>query len=267
MVKIDLKSKSSKKGFQPKKSKQTAPKVSAPLRSAIKAIAKAELETKYSGETILNNTLVQAGASVPGGLIRMLPGVAGGTGDNERIGDKIEPVRAITRWVVHFKNNVSNTFEDLQYNLLVLQVKGAKTATAVAGLTANTLLRNGTGGNTDPAVGVFSQQQFIEEVNNYPVNTDQFTILKHFKHRFAKGSYDVTGAPGVNATSQIANASPCVTFEYSWKPPKLDYNSNLDVLPTNHYPVFIHWVSVNDGGAYGGNLFYGVRTDLYYKDA
>ena len=95
-----------------------------------------------------------------------------------------------------------------------------KNGAALATVPANTLLRNGAGGNIDPAVGAFSQNQFIEQVNHYPVNTDQYTVLKHFKHRFAKGSYDITGVPGAAATGQIANSPPCVTFEYSWKPPR-----------------------------------------------
>lgn len=242
-------------------------KVSPPARAAIKAVIKSQMETKYVGETVWANQLVAAGASVPGNLNRLFPQVAQGAGDNQRVGDRIEPIRATARWTVHFQNGLSNNFEDLQYNLVVLVVKGAKTGAAVAGTPANTLLRNGTGGNVDPTLGGFTQPQFIEQVNHYPINTDQFTVLKHFKHRFAKGSYDITGVPGAQATSQIANGNPCVTFTYSWKPPTLDYNSNVDVLPTNHYPVFIHWVSVNDGGAYSGNLYYGLRTDLFYKDA
>jgi len=241
--------------------------ISRPLRAAIKAVAKSQMETKYVGETIFAQTLVAAGASVPANLNRMLAQVAQGSADDQRIGDRIEPVRATTRWTVHFQNGVSTNFEDLQYNLLVLSVKGVKNGLSLAGVLPNTLLRNGAGGNVDPGIGVFSQNQFIEQVNHYPVNTDQFTVLKHFKHRFAKGSYDITGVPGAAATGQISNGPPCVTFSYTWVPPTLDYNTAVDTLPTNHYPVFIHWVSVNDAGAYSGNLVYGCRTDLFYKDA
>jgi len=265
------------KGFKPK-SKSKVAVAKAPIvtvgkaaATAIRAIAKStmkkELETKYVADELANNILVTAGASVPAGLIRMLPRVAQGLDDFNRIGDKIEPTSAITKWTVHFQNGVSTNFEDLQLNLLVLAVKGAKNSASVAQTPANSLLRNGQGGNTDPTVGAFTQNQFIEQVNHYPVNTDQFTVLRHFKHRFAKGSYDITGVPGVAASTQIAREPPCVTFTYKWKPPPLIYNSTLDVLPTNHYPVYILWVSVNDAGAYSGNLVHGCRTDLYFKDA
>jgi len=195
----------------------------------------------------------------------MLPGVASGVGDSQRLGDKIEPVSATTRWTVHWLNGVSTNFEDLQLNLLVLSVKGAKTQPLVAGIPAGGLLKNGVGGTADP--NGFTQVQFIEEVNHYPVNTDQYTVLKHFKRRFAKGSYDITGVAGANATSQNAIEKPCVTFTYRWKPPTLLYNQIADTLPSNHYPVYVIWVSVSDGGAYSGNLAHGCRTDLFFKDA
>lgn len=225
------------------------------------------MEIKYSGATLVGNTIVTAGTSTPVGLLRMLPGVASGVGDNQRLGDKIEPTSAVTRWTVHWSNGISNNFEDLQLNIMVLSVKGAKTQPLVAAVPGGALLRNGTGGTTDPTVGAFTQPQFIEEVNHYPVNTDQYTLLKHFKRRFAKGSYDVTGVPGANASSQNAIEKPCVTFTYRWKPPTLLYNQIADTLPSNHYPVYVIWVSVSDGGAYSGNLAYGCRTDLFYKDA
>lgn len=242
-------------------------RVSGPMKRAIQQVARKQMETKYVGETTLANALITAGASTPAGLIRMLPRVASGVGDNQRLGDKIEPTRATTRWTIHFQNGVSNAFEDLQINLLVLSVKGAKTLQSVANVPGQSLLRNGSGGNTDPSVGTFTQNQFIEEVNHYPVNTDQYTVLKHFRKRFAKGSYDVTGPPGANATSQIAVEKPCVTFSYSWRPPTLLYNQIADTLPSNHYPVYIVWCSVSDGGPYSGNLYHACRTDMFYKDA
>lgn len=260
-----------KKSMKPRRPRARKPAqasvVSAPLREAIKRVTKGQMETKYSGETFAANTIVTAGISTPAGLLRMLPSVGSGVGDNQRLGDKIEPTSATTRWTIHWSNGISNNFEDLQVNLIVLSVKGAKTQPLVAGVPGNALLKNGTGGTTDPTLGGFTQPQFIEEVNHYPVNTDQYTVLKHFKRRFAKGSYDVTGPPGANASTQCAIEKPCVTFTYRWKPPTLLYNQIADTLPSNHYPVYVIWCSVNDGGAYSGNLAYGVRTDLFYKDA
>lgn len=143
------------KGIHKGAAKKTA-RVSKPLKRAIKAIARSEQETKYVGETIFAQQLVTAGASVPGNLNRMLAQVTQGTDEAQRLGDKIMPVRATTRWTVHFQNGVSTNFEDLQYNLIILAVKGVKNGAALATVPANSLLRNGAGGVTDPAVGVFS---------------------------------------------------------------------------------------------------------------
>ena len=115
--------KTTMKAGRPVRKAMAKPMVSRPLRAAIKAVAKSQMETKYVGETIFAQQLVTAGASVPGNLNRMLAQVAQGNADNQRIGDKIEPVRATTRWTVHFQNAVSTNFEDLQYNLIILAVK------------------------------------------------------------------------------------------------------------------------------------------------
>jgi len=153
----------------------------------------------------------------------------------------------------------------------VLAVKGCGTAAAVAALPAKQLLRTGAGINCDPDAGVFNQYEFLEQVNHYPVNTEQYTVLKHFKHRFAKGSYDINGPPGTNGTTQICITPPSHTFQYSWVPPTLKYGTDPTgvptLLPTNHYPVYIMWATTNDGGPYQGLLYYGFRTDLWYKDA
>jgi len=228
-------------------------------------------ETKYVSEYIAQNQLVTAGASVPGNLNRMIVGIAQGTADNERIGDKINPVRAVTRITVHFQATPSGgpngPFSDVEVHCLVLAVKGARTSATVALTPANTLLKLGNGANGDPSVGTYTQTAFIENINHLPVNTDQFTVLKKYKHRFAKGDFDLNGPASAAAGAQRSVTSPCHTFTYGWKPPALDYNDSADVFPTNHYPVYIMWVSALDGGPYSGNVTYGTQTQMYFKDA
>lgn len=243
-------------------------KVSRPLRNAIKSVAKSQIETKYVGDYIVATRQITAGASVPANLYGMLPQLTQGLGDSQRVGDKIEPIGCRATWTVYFKSQAAIDFQDLQYNLLVLTAKSAKTAAALATLAPNTLLRLGNGTNTDPATGAYTQNQFIENINHLPVNTDQWTVLKHFKHRFVKGSYDINGPPvtAVN-TTVIAPHPTCVTFRYSWKPPTLKFLTGADVFPSNHYPVYIHWISMNDGGAYAGGLYFGFRSEILYKDA
>jgi len=247
-------------------------RISKPMKSAIQKIVRKNIETKYVAEYIAQNQGVTAGtAAVPTCLKRMIPQLPQGVADANRIAEKVTPVRANMDITVHFQSTptggTSGPCSDLEVHCLVLLVKGAKNAATVGQTPASTLLKNGTGGNFDPLVGSVSQAAFIEDVNHCPVNTEQFTVLRRFKHRFAKGDYDLNGPASGTGNAQKSVHTPCHTFRYSWKPPTLDYNSNLDVFPTNHYPVYVLWVSALDGGSYGGNVYYGARTEMYYKDA
>lgn len=246
-------------------------KVSPALTQAIQRVVSRNIETKYRAEYIAQNVGVVAGATIPADLKRIMPSIAQGTGDNERIGDKIEPVKAKCDITIHFQatpsGGTAGAYSDCEVHLLVLAVKGAKTAAQVATTAANTLLRDGNGGNTDPTLGAFTQVQFLENVNHFPVNTDQFTLLKRMTHRFAKGDYDINGPAAGSGGTQKCFASPKRTFTYQWKPPTLEYNSAVDTFPTNHYPVYVMWVTALDGGPYSGNIYYGARTELWYKDA
>lgn len=236
------------------------------IAQTVKAVLARQMETKYTAEDTVGNTLVPAGATTPANLQRMIPNISQGANDFNRIGDRIKPVRATCTWSVHY--NAANTqFQDVTVHLLVLTVKGAATAAAVAQIPATNLLKNGAGGYVDPDAAVFSQTQLMEHINNYPVNDSLYTVKRHFKKRFAKGSYDINGVPGANATSQIAVAQPLVNFKYSWKPPTLKYNSSAVTLPSNHYPVYVIWCTTNDGAPYPGLLSYGVRAELSFKDA
>ena len=236
------------------------------VAQVVKAVLARQLETKYVAEDIVGNTLLPAGATTPANLQRMIPNVQQGAGEFTRVGDRIKPVRCTTTWSVHY--NAANTqFQDVTVHLLVLIAKGATTAAAVAQLPATNLLKIGNGGNTDPDQAVYTQTQLMEHINNYPVNDALYTVKRHFKRRFAKGSYDVNGVPGANATSQIAVAQPLVNFKYSWTPPALKYNAAALTLPSNHYPVYVIWCTTNDGSPYPGLLSYGVRSEMKFKDA
>lgn len=249
--------------------KRKASKPSRPdstFASKVLAVINRKEETKYVAEDVLPAQAVLSTQTTPANLARILPNMSQGVGDFQRIGDQVVPVRARAMWVVNV-NGVNNDFQDITINLLVLRVKGASTAAAVAATPATKLLMAGNGNFVDPDSAVFTQQQMISYVNHYKLNTDQYTKLKHFKRRFANGSYGINGVPGANATSQIAIAQPMHTFTWSWVPPKLKYNGAGDLLPTNHYPVYLIWATTNDGGAYSGRLTYSLRTELFYKDA
>lgn len=261
------KGKAIRKVRAPPKARKALPvRASKGLKTTIARIVNSKIETKYVGQDIVGGALVTSGGPTPGILQGMLPAISQGVGDFQRTGERIQPVRATARFVVHF-NGSNNNFDDLTVHLLCLTVKGASTANAVAQIPRQTLLRGGLGANADPDPAVYTQTQLMEHVNHYPVNPELYTKHKWFRHRFAKGSYGINGVPGANATSQIAVNKPMVTFNYTWKPPTLKYNMAGDLLPSNHYPVYVIWVTTNDGSGYSGNLSYGLRTEMFFKDA
>lgn len=242
------------------------PRASKGLKRTIAKVVNSQLETKYVAQDLVGGALVTSGGTTPGILLQMLPALGQGGGDFQRNGVVVQPVRASCKWVVHF-NGANTNFDDMTVHLLILSVKGRQTANAVSQIVGPSLLRGGNGNYADPDPATYTQTQLMEHVNNYGINTEQYTRLKWFKKRFAKGSYGINGVPGANATSQIAVERPNVTFNYTWKPPTLKYLTGAPTLPTNHYPVYVIWATTNDGGAYSGNLSYGLRSEMFFKDA
>ena len=173
----------------------------------------------------------------------MLPSINQGAGDSDRVGDRIEPMRAKTMVTVHFQATPSGgagAFSDVDVHIIFLAVKGARAPTTVGATPAGTLLKTGLVVILTPSVGSASQTVFLESFNQCPVNTDQFTVLSRQTRRFAKGDYDINGPAGPTTSGPPkCNLSPKHTFTYNWKPPTLDYNATVDTFPTNHYPVFV----------------------------
>jgi len=233
----------------------------------VDAVINRHLETKYVAQDINLSVGVPSGQTTPAAFAaqQMLPALSQGAADNQRTGNSIQPTMARSYFTVHF-NALNTDFTDVTLNLLILHVKGAATAAAIAQVPAGQLLRIGNGLNTDPDATVYTQPQFLEHINRYGVNPEQYTVKKWFRRRFAKGSYDINGVPGANATSQNAINQPCHTFTYKWVPPQLDYQNGLATLPTNHCPVYAIWCTANDGTTYSGQLSWGLRTEMFFKD-
>lgn len=262
MVRIAFK----KKGFRPRRrvarKSKAVPKTFAKKVSAV--LARRE-ETKYVAEDIWASQAVFSSQATPASLYRMLPRLTQGTGDDQRIGDVIHPVRA--RSFIHYRLNATSNQFDATVNLIILQAKGAHTASAVAALPNDQLLKVGDGTNVDPTLA--SQVDMLTLVNHYPVNTEQYTVLKRIQFRISKGPGVINGAPGSASEGPNANMGlQQKVIQYNWKPPTLKYNVSTQNLPTNHYPVFITWATANDANALQGDMLnYTVRTELYYKDA
>jgi len=223
-------------------------------------------ETKYVANNIVQPAIaVPAGQVTPGNFARMLPFSTQGAGDFQRIGDKLNPIRCRTYWTVFPADTTLNLY-DITVNLVVVKVKGASTNVAIAATPGADFLRVGDGTTVDPNDP--NQESMLTLLNRYPVNTERYTVLKHFKHRFCKGPNNINGAVGVpNAPPTAGTPLPCKVFSYSWKPPTLLYDNAAATLPTNHYPTYLIWATANDASAYVGNVKFAVRSEMYFKDS
>lgn len=230
------------------------------------AVVNRKEETKYSGEWIYSAQILQPSVVVPGNLYRTLPGIAQGNGDNQRIGDSITPVRARVLFSVGFNTNSAYLVDQI-VNIWLLRPKGASTAAQVNAIPAATLLKVGDGTNRD--ANEPNQQLMVNELNRLPINTDQFTPLKHFQFRMAKGLGfpNSAGPPGAGDSPTTITHQPIKYLSYTYKPPTLKYNGAADTLPTNHYPVWCAWVTNVDGSTSQAQLNISVRGELYFKDA
>ena len=248
--------------------KRAAPKAKASFAKKVLAIVARKEETKMVAENILTPAVAIPGAqTTPANLARILPRLSQGVGDFQRVGDQIQPVRARTYWTVYPAETTLNLY-DITINLVVVKVKGAGTDLAVAATPGADFLRVGDGTNVDPNNP--NQESMLTLINRYPVNTERYTVLKHFRHRFCKGPNSINGpvgAAGNNAPPTAGPAAPTKVFTFSWKPPALKYDNSAASLPTNHYPCYLIWATANDASAVVGDVKFAVRSELYFKDA
>jgi len=245
---------------QRSKAARAAPKGA--FAKKVMSVVQKNAETKYSAENILVGTQVNAQAVTPVAFTRLLPQVGQGIGESQRVGDRIQPVRACA-YITYYLASTPNMF-DCTLNCVIVSVKGAASNVAVAATPAGQFLKDGTGLNVDPADP--NQTNMLTLVNNYAINNDQYTIHKWYKKRFAKGAGALNGPTAANEAGQGANTPSKQLIKFKWTPPTLKYDVAAASLPTNHYPVLLTWATANDGSALQAILFHSVRSELYFKD-
>jgi hypothetical protein len=228
------------------------------------AVVNRKSETKYTSSIPSLAVAISSAVNTPAGFTGLLPPISQGTGESQRIGDRVQPTFARSTFTFYL-SNTPNMF-DVTLHLVIVMVKGAGSAAAVGAVPAGSLLKVGTGVNADPNDP--NQTNMLSLVNHYPINTDQYTLCKWYKRRFAKGPGAINGAPAAAEAGQIANTASQQVIKYKWKPPTLKYDAAAASLPQNHYPVFVTWATANDGSALQGTVLnYSCRSEIYFKDA
>jgi len=236
------------------------------IAKVVKQVLARGQETKYVAETIIQASVVGQAAATPGAFFRLVPNLGQGNQDNQRIGDKVSPVRLVNRFIFNFPSDLQNN-QDIVVNLWIVKGKGAANQTAVAEVLPGQFLKVGNGNNADPTDA--NQPNMLQVVSTFPLNTDQYTKLKHYRFRMRRG----IGLPtNTNTASEIAptgvqRTDMFKTITYSCKAPHFKYSSTGFTTPSNFYPVALVYATNADGSAYGDTLRMSINSQLYYKDA
>ena len=127
-------------------------KVAQVVKDVIKQQIAREIETKYIGyNQATSYALTQNSGTLPSILNYILPPLAQGTGDNDRVGDKIHPIKLRGFYTFSFNPSVSTTGNaEVYVNLMILHSKSAKSYPLTAQLTSPGLLKSGFDTLVDP---------------------------------------------------------------------------------------------------------------------
>ena len=256
-----------KKKTAAKKIKRAAPA----LYKAVKQIAKQQAykaqETKYVADYGAPKPVPQTNITPAGFHVVGPPGLGQGIQEHQRIGDKVRPVKCRVHYTFYFDSVSTQNNADVEVNLWIVSCKGAGSTAAIAALPAGQFLKTGSGINADP--NSTSVPFMLTAVNNFILNNDQYTPLKHYQFRMRKG---IGNSTGVNTAGEVAPTGVPASEDmkriaYSWTPPGLLYQDGAISNPTDHNIVGLVWAVNADGSGFTTNLQYSVRNEMWFKDA
>lgn len=260
---------------KPRRKVVRKPKVSAPLRRAIKQVAVSQLETKYVAENIVPATPLGNIANTPASFFRLLPAVAQGDSDNQRVGLSIDPIYAKTTFTYFFNgtSSAASWTQDKIVNLVIVKAKGHDSFSGQLSIPAGEFLRIGNSQYTDPVYpGGGGEVDMLTYVNHYPVNLNAYEVLAHHTFRLRKGTGNQNSAPsatlGEIAPTGVPASEDMHKFTFKWNPPKLRYSGNLATFPNSHYPVALTWMTNADASVAAGAIVnVATFSQMYFKDS
>jgi len=230
------------------------------------AVVNRKSETKFVGDLSIDRSALPQLGATPADFDRLLSRLTQGTGENQRIGDRVTPVKAIANFQFWFPSTNANN-QNAIVNLWIVTAKGASTLAALNTVPVGSFLKVGDGTNTDPDDP--DQTLMISRYQQYPLNTDQYTLLKHYKFTMRKGIGQQANQNTGNEVTPcgVPNSEQYRQIRFTWMPPELKYEDNQSSMPTNHYPVALVYATNADGSAYGDTIAYNINTQLYFKDS
>lgn len=248
-------------------SKKTSRKVSAPVKSYVNRVIRRNEETKFSTNQY-GLTSFNSGISSSGDLITVLPQIVVGTGQNNRIGNKIRPVRLeITGYVIYYAAAIG-TYNDARMLGARLFLFQDKTSKSYSNSINNYQLLN-LGG---------SSANFTGTALNWvsPNNSQQFKFYADRKMKICK-PFGLTNNTTPSSTNAITGMDPSMFHPFKIVltekdlPAVLIYDQTDDLAyPVNFSPYMaLGYADLMNAAAdtTTSQISMEFNATLYYKDA
>lgn len=195
-------------------------------------------------------------------IYSLIPQIAQGTGDHQRIGNRIQPVSLTVRGICSLQSN-SRTSQRCVVDIYFLTSKLIKAEIDKSSILIDKLLNLGNGTNT------FYNGTTLNAM--LPVNTSEFTLLKHKriilgKNKDSPNSYADTSEPQVAACSYARSWATKIKM-----PKNLTYQTDSNLSPCTYLPFMV--IGWNYGDNNGGSapslpgVFVQAQSHLYFKDS
>jgi len=218
----------------------------AKLTSLVKKLVRGQAETKYVADnydrngvqdlaTVWKLTNLGAGAAK---FLPMLPRVAQGTDENERIGNQLSPVGKLKTTLNFAYDDTDVSGHQIKVEIYYGVTKDRRDWGAGNALLSNAFLDNGDGTNAAPT---FQRESTMKPLDARLVTFRKKTII------LSKSQGTTGGANGTANHAANAGRSYKSVVLYHSPPKSLKYGAAADTFPSNYAPGYYINLSYCDG--------------------
>ena len=234
------------------------------ISRVVKRVLSHNMETKYASNQY-SLSYFNSGINSTGDFITLLPAIASGIGQNQRIGDSIEPIKLVIRGYLVYSTSIV-TYIDARMILARMFCFQDKSTRSYALSSANYQLID-LGGSSGPFTG--TQMSVIS-----PKNTDMFTFYADKKFKFIK-PYGLTNGGVQNNALVSPNNTLWHPFTITLTKKQIPAHLKFDAGLSTNFPVnFAPYLAVGYADLLGASpdvantqIQMEFCSTLYYKDS
>lgn len=234
-------------------------------KAEVKQLIHKSPETKYVVDptTLVNGDAVLGSIATNTNYISLLPAIAQGTGQNQRVGDSIASAVLGLHWRFWLPPETSVT-QKYKVKIFVLESKRVKSELGMlpGSTDLGRLLNQGDGTMVD-----WVASSGLQNLQNdmMPVNTQDWTVKSIKTFQLIKNQDWPNGGGGAGASPNVGALATHV-LSHKIKIGKLKFDGSSAQFPTNHFYVAYAVAFTDNNSSPTPNPFYSLRTDLYFKD-